>query len=320
MPVPRLGARVFCVSMIFLGTGAAYSQSYPNKPIRMLTGGVGGGNDVASRLIAPGLAENLGQQVIVDNRSNSVVPGQIVSQASPDGYTLLLYNNGLWTLPLMQSAPYDPVHGFSPISLVASAPNILVVHPSLAVKSVKELIALAKAKPGVLNYASSGAGASNHIAAELFKSMAGVDIVRINYKSGGAIYTDLFAGQVQIYFATAGSGSGHVKSGKLRALAVTSAKPSALLPGLPTLSASGLSGYDLASIQGLFAPARTTATVINRLNQELRRVLNRTDVKDRFFNNGVEVVGSSPQQLANSIKSEMDKLGKLIKDAGIQAD
>ena len=303
-----------------LAASTALCQNYPTKPVRLVTGGAGGGNDVASRLLAPDFSVSLNQPVIIDNRSNSVVPGQILSMAPPDGYTLLLYNNGLWTLPLLQDVPYDMARDFLPISAVASSPNIMVVNPSVAAKTVRELIALAKAKPGELNYASSGNGATNHLAAELFKSMAGVNIVRVAYKNAALITTDLIGGQVQLSFSTAGSSSPHVKSGKLRALAVTSAHPSALFPGMPTVAASGLPGYETASIQGVFAPARTSATIINRLNQDLVRVLGRPELKEKFLAAAVEAGGSSAQQFGATVKSEMERLGKLIKTAGIRAE
>ncbi len=318
--MPRRVAWMFSLGMIVLGTGAVCAQSYPNKPIRLVTAEPGGGNDFAARLIAPGLSSSLGQQVVVDNRPSGVIPGQIVSKAPPDGHTLLVSTGVVWLLPFMQSVPFDPVRDFSPITLAVSTPNILVVHPSLPVKSVKELIALAKARPGELDYASGALGSSSHLAAELFKAMAGVNMMRIPYRGAGPALLALVSGQVQLMFATAGSAAAHVGAGRLRALAVTSAQPSALLPGLPAIAASGLPGYEANTPFGIFAPAGTPAIIISRLNQEIVRVLNSPEVKEKFFKAGVEVVGSSPEKFAAAITSDMARMGKVIKAAGIRAE
>ncbi len=221
-------------------------------------------------------------------------------------------------MPLFRKVAWDPVKDFAPISLTIVTPNIVVVHPSLPVKSIKELIALAKARPGELNYGSGSTGAANHVAAELFKSMAGVNIVRINYKGAGTAIIDLVAGQLQVMFATAGSVTHHIKSGRLRALAVTSAEPSALAPGLPTVVAAGLPGYESSSLSGMFAPARTPVAIINRLNQEVVQALHRAEVKERLFNSGIQVVGSSPEEAAAKIRSEMARMGKVIREAGLR--
>jgi tripartite-type tricarboxylate transporter receptor subunit TctC len=202
---------------------------------------------------------------------------------------------------------------------LAKGANVLVVNPATPVKSVADLIALAKAKPGELNYGSSGTGASNHFAGELFRAMAGVNIVRINYKGAGPALTALFAGELQLMFPTAGAVTPHVRSGRVRALAVTSAEPTALFPGVPTVAAF-LPGYESISIYGVFAPAKTPRTVIDKLNGEIVRFLNRADVKEKFFNAGMETVGGPPEQLAATVKSEMARMGKLIKDAGIRGE
>jgi tripartite-type tricarboxylate transporter receptor subunit TctC len=211
------------------------------------------------------------------------------------------------------------VSDFAPITWVTRAPHLLVVHPSLPVKSVKELIALAKAKPGALNYNTAGLGSSTNLAAELFRSMAGVNIVRINYNGGGPAVVGLISGEGQMMFATAASVVPHIKTGKLRGVAVTTEQPSALAPGLPTMSASGLPGFEASSTVALLAPAKTPVAIINRLNQEFVRVVNQTDVKEKLFNLGGEVVGSSPERLAVLIKTEVAVWGKVIKDAGIGA-
>jgi len=295
------------------------AQDYPTRPVRIVTSEAGGGNDLQARLVARGLSVALGQQVIVENRPSGVIPGDIVAKANPNGYTLLLYNNTLWTGPLMQTAPYDPVKDFAPVTTVSTAPNVLVVNAALPVKSVADLIALAKAKPGELNYASSGTGATNHLAAELLKSMTGINLVRIGYKGAGQAMNDLIAGQVQVMFPTAGAAAAHVQAKRVRALAVTSTEPSSLAPGLPTMAAT-LPGYESIAIYGLFVPARTPQPIVNRLHKESAQVLNTPDVKEKLQNAGVEVIGDTPDQLAARVKSEMLRIGKVIKDAGIRSN
>ena len=320
MSLTRYVAGIFSICGMAAVAAGADGQEYPNKPIRFVTSEVGGGTDFAARVIAQALSGVIGQQVVVENRPGSVIPAHVVAKALPDGYTLLLNGSSLLFLPfMMDKLPYDTVKDFAPVTLAHKSPNVLVLHPSVAVTSVKELIELAKAKRGELNYASSGSGSSVHLAAELFKSMAGVNIVRIVYRGSGPALIDLMAGQVSLMFATPGSAAPHVRSGKVKALAVTSAQPSALFPGLPTV-ASGLPGYESVSTNGVLAPAGTPAAIINRLNQEIVRVLQRPDVKEKFFNAGSEVIGSSPQQFAATIKSEMAKWGKVIKDANIGAE
>ena len=292
-------------------------QGFPVRPVRIVTSAVGGLNDFASRLIAQGLSVSIGEQVIVDNRGVSSI--DIVAKAAPDGHTVLCFANNFWLLPFMQdNVSYDPVRDFVPLTLAVTAPNLLAVHPSLPVNTVKQLIALAKARPGELNYGVGAAGGSPHLAAELFKSMARVDIMRIDYKGSGPSLTGLIAGEIQLMFATPGSVVPQVKAGKLKALAITSAQPSALTPGLPTVSASGLPGYEAIAVIALFAPAKTPTAIVNRLNQEMIRVLGRPEVKEKFINVGSEVVGSTPDELNTMMKTEIDKWGKLIKDAGIR--
>ena len=308
---------MFSVGMMVFAAGMVSGQSYPTKPIRIVTVGYGSNTDLATRLIAEAVTGGLGQRMIVDNRG--IIAPEIVAEAPPDGYTLLHYTNPLWLMPLFRdNVRWDPVRDFSPITQTLTSPNVLVVHPSVPVSTAKELIAFAKARPGQLNYGSSSTGAGNHVAAELFKAMAGVNIARISYKGAGTAVIDLLAGQLHLMFPAAGSVMPHVKSGKLRALAVTSAKPSALVPGLPPLAASGLPAYESSSVAGLFAPAGTPEAIINRVNQEVVRVLNRTEIKKRLFNAGIEAIGSSPAELAGTIKSEMGTMEKVIKVAGLR--
>ena len=233
----------------------------------------------------------------------------------------MLNGNSFWIAPLMRDGiPYDPVKDFAPITSAVGSPNLLVVHPSVPARSVKELIALARARPGALNYGSASAGGSVHLAAELFKHMARVDIVRISFKSSGASVISLVSGEVHLMFANAPPVVPHVMVGKLRALAVTTLQPSVLFPEVPTIAASGLPGFEVASVYALFAPARTPAAIVNRLNQEAVRFLARTDVKEKFLATGVETMGGTPENLAAAMKSEMARMGKVIKDAGIREE
>jgi tripartite-type tricarboxylate transporter receptor subunit TctC len=318
MRLPRT-ARILITATV-LAAASAGAQDFPAKPIRLVTAGIGGSPDLVSRILAQGLPAQLGQQMIVDNRSSGLVPAEIVSRAAPDGYTLLVTSNAMWILTLMQSAPYDPVADFAPITLASMAPTILVVHPTVPAKSVKALIALAKARPGSLNYASSTTGTASHLAGELFKIMAGVDIVRVAYKGAGLATTDLITGQVQMSFFTATSVLPHVKAGKLRALAVTSATPFELFPELPTVAASGLPGYEAISMYCVFAPAKTPEAVIARLNREMVQFLKTPAARTRLLNVGSEVAAGSPAQLAAAMKADIASVRKVIAKAGIQAD
>ena len=298
-------------------------QAYPSKPIRLVTAEAGGGNDLSARLIVQGLAGSLGQPMIVDNRGGAggIIAADIVAKAQPDGYTLLLYANNIWIIPLLNSnAPFDVIRDFAPITWAAKSPNILVVHPALPVKSVADLIAYARARPGELNYGSGGTGSSTHLSVELLKSMTGVNIVRVPFKGNAPAMNAMIAGEVQMMIATAGSVAPHLKSTRLRALAVTSPQPSPLAPGLPAMAASGLPGYESMQIYGVFAPGKVPAAIVKRLNEEIVRVLGRADVKEKFLASGVEPVGGTPQQLAATIKSEIVRIGKVIKDAGIRGE
>ena len=319
MSLSRFVAFTFSVGVMTLGAGAVFSQVYPSKPIRIITGGAARGNDFDSRQIAQGISGPLDQPVIVDNRTGPLAI-DTVSKAPPDGYALLVIGTSLWLTPLLQKAPYDAVRDFSPITLTERIVNILAVHPSVPAKFVKELIELAKAKPGELNFGASVPGGSNHLAAVLFKSMAGIDIVGVPYKASAPVITALIGGEVQLTIIDAGLIMPHAKTGKLRALAVTSAEPSTLAPGLPTVAASGLPGYESVNMVGVLAPGKTPSAIINRLNQEIVRVLNMPEVKERYLNAGMEIATSTPDQFTAAIKSDTTRLGKLIKDAGIKAD
>jgi len=250
-----------------------HAQDFPTKPIRLVTPGLGGSADFVARVIAQGLTTALNQQIIVENRPNGPIPAEIVARSSADGYTLLISANSLWIGKLLKpELSYDSIKDFTPLTLATTSPNVLLVPPSLPAQSVKELIALAKVKPGQLNYGSGASGASSHLAAELLKAMAGIDLVRIPYASNATQITDLIAGRIQVMFSNATAAPPHLKAGRLRGLAVTTAKPSPLFPDLPTVAAT-MPGYESAAINGIFAPARLPAPLVKRLNQELVRVV-----------------------------------------------
>ncbi|MBI3044864.1 MAG: tripartite tricarboxylate transporter substrate binding protein [Betaproteobacteria bacterium] len=302
---------------------AAIAQAYPTKPIQLVTTSPGGGNDFAARLIAQGLREIMGQPVLVVNRGGGggIIAGDSVAKAPADGYTLILHGSTIWLLPFMRSdVPWDPIKDFAPITLAVSAPNILVVHPSLPVGTVTDLIALAKSRPGELNDGAAGTGSASHLSAELFKFMAKVKITRVSYRGAAPALNALLSGEVQLLFPTAASVVGHVNSGRLRALAVTSRQPARLYPNVPTIANSGLPGYESITMTGILAPGGMPAALMLRINEYIVQVLNREEVKEKFSKAGVDVVGSSPEQFSSTIKSEMLKWGTLIKNAGIRAE
>ena len=292
-------------------------RDFPSKPIRIITGLVGTDLDMAVRLIAQGISGSLGQSVIVENHGPELL-AEIVFKAPPDGHTLLVSTQNLWVAPLIRNTSYDAVRDFAPITSVAASPLVFCVHPAVAANSIGELIALAKARPGEISYGSGLDGSTSHLGGGLFADMAGVNIVRIPYKHGMATIKDLIAGKIQLMIPGTGMGMEHVKQGRLRALAVTSAQPSAVAPGLPTVAASGLPGYELIQTIGMFAPDKTPADIIRRLNHEVVRALSEPDVKQKLLNIGLDVVVSSPEEFAAAIKSETAKWRKLIKDIGIE--
>ena len=299
----------------------AFAQDYPVKPIHMLTNSSGGSSDFVARLVAQGISGPLGQQVVMENRSGATIAGDIASKSPADGYTLVYWGSTFWTLPLMRkNMPYDTLRDFVPVVMTVTEPLILVVHPSLPVKSARDLIALAKARPCALNYASGGTGSSNHLAAELFKSMAGIKVVGVQYKGSGAGLIGLMSGQVQVMFTATAAVMPHTKSGRLRALAVTTAQPSELVPGLPTVAATGLPGYETSQKAGIFAPIKTPAAIVNRLNREVVQFLDKPEVKKQLLNQGVEVVASTPEEFATRIRSEVARMDKVIREADIHAD
>jgi tripartite-type tricarboxylate transporter receptor subunit TctC len=297
----------------------ANAQDFPTKPVRIVASEAGGGGDFIARLVAQGLTSAFGQQVLVENRGGGVVAGDVVAKSTPDGYTLLLYGNTLWLLPLMRKhVPYDPHRDFVPVTLAGRAVNVLVVHPSLPVKSVKDLIALARARPGELNFSTAAPGTINHLAGELFNSMAKVNIVRVSYRGSPSAVTAVLSGEVQLMFAAAAPVRPHIQAGRVKPLGVTTATRSATYPDLPTIAEAGLPGFEAVSVHGIFVPAKTPDVIITRLNQEIVRVLRRPESRDRFAGIGAEPIGTTPEQLTAEIKAEIARMGKVIREAGIQ--
>jgi tripartite-type tricarboxylate transporter receptor subunit TctC len=291
-------------------------ETFPSRVIRIVTPATGGGSDVLARMIAPALTESLGQQVIVDNRGSLAT--ELVAKAAPDGYTLLIDGSPLWLQPLFRKVGWNPVTDFAALTMAVSSPSILVVHPSVPVKTLRELIALAKARPGEINYAAGSIGATPHLAGEQFKVMAGVNVVRVPYKGTGPGMIGLMGGEVEFMFPGAASAWNYVKQKRLKALAVCSLKPSALFPGVVTMTDSGLPGYESVSPQGVVVPAKTPAAIVARLHQELVKALNRAETKQRLGELGIEVVANAPEEFAASMKNDTARTAKLIKDAGIR--
>jgi tripartite-type tricarboxylate transporter receptor subunit TctC len=298
----------------------AYAQEYPAaKPLRILTSQPGSGSDIVARIIADRLPATFGQRAIVDNRG--ILAPEIAAKAPADGYTLLFYSTPLWVSPLMRTnVPWNAVKDFAPVTLAVNAPNLLVVHPSLPVKSVKELIVLAKSRAGELNYGSGSAGSTSHLGAELFNAMAGVDIVRIPYKGVGPALLGLLGGHVQVMVPSASSVLPYMKTQKVRALAVASANPSSLAPGLPTVAAAGLPGYEADTPLGVFVPAGTPPRIVERLHQALAGVLMTPETRNLVTAQGSEVVASTPAQFASTLEAEIVRWGKLIKAKGLKED
>jgi len=306
-------------------SAAAYGQSYPAKPIRMIVAyPPGGGTDIVGRMVAQKLGETLGQSVVVENRGGASgnIGTELAARAAPDGYTVLMGNvapNAI-NASLFKNLPFDPVADFAPVSLVASTPNILVVHPSTPARTVKEVVALAKAKPGTLNFASAGVGSSSHLAGELFRILAGAEIVHVPYKGAGPAMVDVLSGQIQLYFATMPAAMPHVKSGKLQPVAVTSARRSQAMRDLPTIAESGVPGYEASTWYGVLAPAHTRGAVIARLHEGVVKILADAALREKLAAQGFEPVGSSPEEFGATIKSEIAKWAKVIRDAGIRPE
>ena len=299
-----------------LAAAALAQDGYPSKTIRIVTSAPGSNNDWGSRLLGDEISPSLGHRVIVENRGG--LAAEVVAKSPPDGYTLLFYGPAAWTLQLFRPVGFDPVRDLAPVLMAISSPIVLVVHPSVPVKSVKDLIALARARPGALNYSSGTIGATPFIAGELFKYMAKVNIVRVPYSGTGPSVIGLVSGEVELMFPGAGSVWHFVEQKRLRALGVASAKPSALTPGLQPIALT-VPGYEATSNMAFFVPAKTPAAIIHRLNRELMAALAKPDVREKLLKGGVEAVGGTPEELGAYVRADIARIEQLIKHAGIVA-
>ena len=319
-----LKALLVAIAML-AGSLPALGQTYPSRPLRIVVPfPPGGGTDIGTRIVAQKLQEAWGQAVVVENKPGAagIVGTELTARSAPDGYTFMMGNIGTHAInvSLYKKLSYDPVKDFAPVSMVADLPLLLLVHPSVPANTVKELIALAKSQPGKLIFSSSGAGGSMHVAAELFKSMAGVDMVHIPYKGGAPAVADLISGQVALSFSTVLETIQHVKAGKVRALAVTNDHRSIALPDLPTIAEAGLPGYQSISWLALFAPAWTPKDIVNKVSAETVRILKLPDVKERLLAQGAEPIGSTPEQLAAILAADLAKYAKVIRESGYKPE
>jgi tripartite-type tricarboxylate transporter receptor subunit TctC len=306
-----------------VASGGAAAQAYPTKAIRFIVGfPPGGTNDIVARIVAPKLGENLGQQVVVENRggANTAIATEMAARAAPDGYTILMNAPGHATNPSLIKLNFDPIKDFAFITLLAESQNLLVVHPSLPVKSVKELVALSKKRPGDINYGSSGIGTTVHLSAELFQYMTHIKWVHVPYKGGGPGLVGLLSGEVSLYFGNVPTVIRQARDGKLRAIATTGPKRSPAAPDIPTIAESGVPGYEVTTFYGLSAPAKTPRAIIERLHNATVRALKSPEVRERLQGLGAEPVGNTPEQYSAFIQSEIAKWAKVIKAAGIKAE
>ena len=325
-------ARLFCAALAATVAGTAFGQApstgsgqaFPVKPVRMIVpSSAGGGTDIVARIVAPELSKRLGQQVVIDNRpgAGTMIGIEVAAKSPADGYTLLM---GLSTLAinsaLYKKVPYDPVRDFAPITQAISSASIIVVHPSVPAKTVKELIAFARVRPGQMNYASAGTGTYPHMTMELFMSMARLKMVHIPYKGAGPAVIDMIAGHVSTMAATVLTSMPHIRSGRLRPLGITSLQRSAAAPEIPTIAESGLPGFESVQWYGMLAPARTPKEIIARLHGEVTRVLQQPDIKERFAGDGADPVGSTPEEFGRYIQSELTKWAKVAREAGIKQE
>jgi tripartite-type tricarboxylate transporter receptor subunit TctC len=320
----RRRAGAACLLLLATACGAAHGQSYPARSVRMVVPfPAGGGTDFIGRTVGARLSELWGQPVVMDNRpgATTVLGAEIVARSPPDGYTLLVTPVPFSIVPNLQARlPFDPLKDFEPIALYNIAPLVLIVNPIVPVKTVQDLIALARSKPGVLNFGTSGTGSSNHLAGELFNAMAGVRITHVPYKGSPPALVDLVGGHVDLAVTTLTSAVGLIKSGKVRPVAVTSLKRSSAMPEIPTMDESGLKGFQADAWNGISAPARTPREIVTRINADVARVLQMPDVIEKFRNEGAEPAAMAPEQFAAFVRSEIAKWGKVIRLANIRPE
>ena len=313
-----------CLALAAAGPVWAQIENYPSKPVRLISPFPPGGSvDLVARLVAARLSENLGQQIVVENRSGASgnIGTELAARAAPDGYTLMVH-----TIPfvanmfLYNRMPYDALNDFAPIMLISSSPTLLAVHPSVPVRSVRELVAMAKSRPGELNYASAGPGTNPHIAGELFNVLGKVNIVAVHFKGGGPALVAAISGEVGITFTNFAETSGFVKAGRLRALGVSTAKRVAAMPEVPTIAEAGLPGYEFTSWHGLLAPKGTPRAIVALLNDRMKKIMSAPDQARRFEDKGLDVIASSPEEFSAHLASELKKWGRVIKERGMKAE
>ena len=316
--------RLFVFVALALLAGTASAQSYPSKPVRVvIPWPPGGSNDVVGRIVTQKVGENLGQQFIVDNRAGAAgsIGADVVAKAPPDGYTLMVHSTShVGNAHLYKKLPYDTLKDFTGVALLAAQPGALTIHPSLPVKTVKEFIALAKARPGTINYSSSGNGSAPHLSMELLVAMTGIKIVHVPYKGGAPQVTALVSGETQASLATVSTVLVHVQSGRLRALGVSSAKRSATMPDVPTIAEAGVPGYEMSPWIGVFVPTGTSKELIAKLNSEINRALKAPDVSNLLSSNALDALGGTPEEFDVRIKADYEKYAKLIKLTGAKVD
>ena len=320
----KLPCRIALGLSVLVGTTSVQAQTYPARPIRLVVSfAAGGGVDLVARLIGQKLSEAWSQQVVIDNRpgAGGNVSAELVAKSAPDGYTIYLSSASVVVnASLYKALPYDPLKDFAAVTLLVNAHNVLVSHPSLPAKNIRELIALAKKKPGQINYASTGSGSSGHLAMELFRSMAGIELTHIPYKVIGQTTADLLSGQVSLWFPTMPGVLQHIKSGRMAALGVSGSRRAPVLPTVPTIAEAGVSGYDASTWYPLLAPAGTPAAVVDKMNAQLVAILASADVREKLQAQGIEPVGSTPAQLGAHLKSEMLKWEKVVRLSGARVD
>jgi len=320
----KLSYRIALGLSVFMGTTNVLAQTYPVRPIRLVVSfAAGGGVDLVARLIGQKLSEAWSQQVVIDNRpgAGGNVSAELVAKSLPDGYTIYLSSASVVVnASLYKALPYDPLKDFAPVTLLVNAHNVLVSHPSLPAKNIRELIALAKKKPGQINYASTGSGSSGHLAMELFRSMAGIELTHIPYKVIGQTTADLLSGQVSLWFPTMPGVLQHIKSGRMTALGVSGSRRAPALPNVPTIAEAGVPGYDASTWYPLLAPAATPTAIVDKMNAQLVAILASADVREKLQAQGIEPVGSTPAQLGAHLKSEMVKWEKVVRLSGAKVD
>lgn len=299
------------------------AQTYPSKPIRLLVPFPPGGSvDLVARLVAPKLSESLGQQIVIDNRSGASgnIAAEMVARAAPDGYTLMVHTIPFVANTFLSRVPYDVLNDFAPVSLLSSSPSMLAVHPSLPVHSVRELLAMARSRPGALNYASAGVGTNPHIAGELFNYLGKVNIVVVQFKGGGPALIATMSGEVGIAFTNLAETSAYVKAGRLRALGVSSTTRAAVMPDVPTIAEAGLPGYEFTTWHGMLAPKGTPRAIVTSLSEKLRLTMRSPDQAKLYEQKGLDVIASSPEEFSAHLKKELEKWGRVIRERGMKAD